>query len=342
MSQKLEQRPKSQTENKRKLDCDVSTNAKSKKFMKQMLALPISNIVYLRGIFDEEYFSKRYIGDMEVRMLKDLKTDDNAHLLIEWMSGCFDALEKDYLKSATLTIHDLSDPHDNPIESYTFSISYKDDNTSSLSMQRNGEVLNDAEFSEKNLKAAAIDCLTNLCNAVDQLETLPDEVVLNMELSYRDEVTPKDYEPRGFRPSKPKKSSEPEEIGEVETQYHRLCVKVYTRQFAELSTLKTIPKISETTSLFCADHSTSTVGVVSPTVRPTPMETDAPSVSEATLAAHEPTSGKGGKRGRGKETAAGWKGGKRKACDDSPSEKNSEAEVPGKVKRAKRSNKPSK
>ena len=42
---------------------------------------------FTAGIFDEEYFSKRYIGDMEVRMLKDLKTDDNAHLLIEWMSG---------------------------------------------------------------------------------------------------------------------------------------------------------------------------------------------------------------------------------------------------------------
>merc|ERR1719369_1583766 len=152
--------------------------------------------------------------------------------MIEWMRGVFDALDKDYLKSVTLTIHDPADPRENPIESYTFSVEQKDGDTRSISMQRNGEDLVDAQFSEENLKVAAINCLTKLCDACNVLETLPDEVVLNMELAYNDERTPKEYEPPGFQPSRPKLRGDAEEVGEVETRFHRLRVKVYARQLA--------------------------------------------------------------------------------------------------------------
>ena len=44
---------------------------------------------------------------------------------------------------------------------------------------------------------------------------------MNMELAYYDDATPKDYEPPGFQPSKPKSLPEAEEIGGVETKFHR-------------------------------------------------------------------------------------------------------------------------
>jgi len=369
MSQHLEQRPKSKSN--RQVSCDASTEVKSKLFMKQMLALPISHIVYLRGIFGEEHFADRFVGDLAIKMLRDSK-DENAHLLIEWMRGCFDALDKDYLKSVSLTIHDPADPRDNPIESYTFSVSLNSDHSRSLSMQRNGEDLGDAKYSEKNVKAAAIDCLTRLCDTISELEMLPDEVVLNMELSYYDEKTPKDYEPVGFRPSSRKSRPEAKEVGEVETKYHRLRVKVYTR-----------PKISERSAISCNEDPI--IGVVSPTVRP--METESREVArpasadnaiggprtappplpspaaapaaqahavtpnstvdygeeeametgEPAAPANVPSGGKGSKRGKGKApTAAGKRGGKRKPGDDSPSEKNSEASKQRVLKRVKK------
>lgn len=345
MSQGVKLRtPSASKSSKRAVSCDASTKDKSKMFMKQMLALPISHIVFLRGILGNEEFSTRFIGDLEIKMIKDSKKKDNsARLLIEWMTGVFDALDKDYLKSATLTIHDPSDPRDNPIESYTFSVSYKDGNTTSLSLQRNGETLNDARFSENNLKLAAINLLTNLCDNVEALETLPDEVVLNMELSYYDDVTPHDYEPPGFQSSEPKLRTDAEEVGDLETKHHRLSVKVYTRQFAELSSCVS-PRTAGRSALICEDSS---IGVVSPRVRPIPMDTeDAPAVPagpEAPILADAPPAAlpsasdvnseapaKGGKRGKGK------KGGKRKAPEDSPSAKNSDAIGPKSVKRAKK------
>ena len=49
----------------------------------------------------------------------------------------------------------------------------------------------------------------------------PDEVVLNMELAYYDDRTPDDYEPEGFCPSEAKPMVEAEEVGGVETKFHR-------------------------------------------------------------------------------------------------------------------------
>ena len=50
-----------------------------------------------------------------------------------------------------------------------------------------------------------------------------------MELAYNDEKTPKEYEPPGFQPSRPKLRGDAEEVGEVETRFHRLgllkCVR---------------------------------------------------------------------------------------------------------------------
>ena len=48
-----------------------------------------------------------------------------------------------------------------------------------------------------------------------------DEVVMNMELAYYDDRTPKDYEPPGFRPAEAKVDHESMEVGEVETKFHR-------------------------------------------------------------------------------------------------------------------------
>jgi len=273
MSQKQTVRP--QNERSKQISCDASTEQKSIQFLKQMIALPISHIVFLRGIFDEQEFKDRFVGDLKIKMLRDNKGDENIHLLIEWMRGCFDALEKRYLKSVTLTIHDPEQPRDNAIESYTFSVGYKEDQIGSLSMYRNGKQVSDESFSEKSLKEASIDCLTKLCDAIEVLDVLPDEVVLNMELAYYDDRTPEDYEPEGFRPSEAKPMAEAEEVGGIDTKFHRLRVKVYTRQFSDLSRMSASrtslnPGTSQTSLVspsLGANPTGAAVGVVSPTIR---------------------------------------------------------------------------
>lgn len=275
MSQKQSVRPQNESRSGRQVSCDASTEQKSIKFLKQMIALQTSHIVYLRGIFDEHEFKDRFIGDLKIKMLRDKESDENIHLLIEWLKGCFDALEKKYLKSVTLTIHDPEQPRDNAIESYTFSVSYKDDQVGSLSMHRNGKQVSDESFSEKSLKEASTDCLTKLCDAVEVLDVLPDEVVLNMELAYYDDRTPDDYEPEGFRPSEAKPKAEALEVGGIETKFHCLRVKVYTREFADLSRMSASrtslnPGTSQTSLLspsLGANPTGAAVGVISPTVR---------------------------------------------------------------------------
>jgi len=256
MSQKLQTRPQTTKE----VSCDASTEVKSAQFIKQMIALPISNIVFLRGIFGEQEFSDRYIGDLRIKMLryKKDKSDENIHLLMEWMRGCFDAIDNKYLKSVTLTIHNTNEPRENPIESYTFSVGYKGDQVGSLSMQRNGKHVSNETFTEKGLKKASVDCLSKLCDDIAVLDLLPDEVVLNMELTYYDEVTPADYEPAGFRAAAPKPKPEAEEVGGIDTKFHSLRMKVFTRQFHDLSRSASLHNHASETSVLSVNSAPST------------------------------------------------------------------------------------
>jgi len=211
------------------VSCDTSTQSKSTSFIKQMLALSLSNIVYLRGIFDEDAFKLGHIGDVPFKILKTSKTDKNVNLVIKWLRGMMQALEKKYLRQATLTINLQDEPQENPLESYSFDVVYHENNSTALSASRNGVVVSE-KFTENNIRDASLEVLKDLCEVCEHLDVLPDDVVLNMELSYYDDRTPADYEPPGFRPA-PSKRKKPSslEVGSFDTQFHSIRLRINNR-----------------------------------------------------------------------------------------------------------------
>lgn len=216
---------------------DQVTEQKSALFVKKLLAVAISNITYLRNIFPENAFGDKCLEDLSLKILRDESSCPGACQVIKWVKGCFDALDKKYLKSLVIGIYvDPKDP-ETVIESYTFKFSYKNDG--SVDIYRNEEKITEA-YSADETKKATVRLLRTLVILTNTLSSLPDKVMMTMKLFYYSEVTPEDYEPPGFKPANDSIFQFDEEptnigIGSVSTNFHtvRLRVKTKTDNFEE-------------------------------------------------------------------------------------------------------------
>ncbi|KAB0397031.1 hypothetical protein E2I00_018231, partial [Balaenoptera physalus] len=75
----------------------MSTEQQSLMLVKRLLAVSISCITYLRGIFPECAYGTRYLDDLYVKILKEDKNCPGSTQLVKWMLGCYDALQKKYV-----------------------------------------------------------------------------------------------------------------------------------------------------------------------------------------------------------------------------------------------------
>uniref|UniRef100_A0A2C9KAD6 HORMA domain-containing protein n=1 Tax=Biomphalaria glabrata TaxID=6526 RepID=A0A2C9KAD6_BIOGL len=211
------------------------TEQKSALFVKKLLAVAISNITYLRAIFPEHAYGDKSLEDLNLKILRDESSCPGACQVIKWVKGCFDALDKKYLKTLIIGIYiDPNDP-ESVIESYTFKFSYN--NHGEIDIYRNDKKVSSA-YSSEETKKATIRLLRTLVILTNTLTSLPDNVMMTMKLFYYDEVTPADYEPPGFRPANDSAFHFAEEatniaIGEVVTPFHmvKLRIKTGSKQF---------------------------------------------------------------------------------------------------------------
>lgn len=135
---------------------------------------------------------------------KDARTDK----LITWIQqGCFDALQKKYLKSAILTVLADENTPNNVLETYTLRVTYPssslhqgiDANLAKLSLSRNDQSILQLDSGVTDFKEAMAKILRSLCVMSQTLKPLPERKFLSMKLTYYDEVTPAAYEPPGFQ-----------------------------------------------------------------------------------------------------------------------------------------------
>ncbi|KAL5502281.1 hypothetical protein EMCRGX_G009027 [Ephydatia muelleri] len=164
------------------------TEQQSALFVKKLLAVGISNITYLRTIFPEHAFGDRCLEDLNLKILRDDST----------VKGCFDALDKKYLRMITIGIY--KDPGDSNtvVESYTFKFSYN--TNEGVTIYRNEDQIASAH-SPAETRKATIKLLRTIVVLTQTLTPLPDDVMMTMKLLYYDDVTPQDYEPPGFQPT---------------------------------------------------------------------------------------------------------------------------------------------
>ncbi|KAF6736571.1 HORMA domain-containing protein 1 [Oryzias melastigma] len=205
---------------------EVVTEQQSIVVVKKLLAIAVSAITYLRGIFPGKAYGTKYVEDQQVMILTGGRNCPGAGQIIDWMQGCFDAIQKKFLRTVIMSIY--TDP-ENPqkvTEYYQFKIQYTSNGAQMDFESNNNQKLSTTTCG--NTKKASILLVRKLYTLMQNLGPLPENVCLNMKLTYYDDVTPQDYQPPGFREADGdvlEFEQEPVKLtmGEVATPFH--CVK---------------------------------------------------------------------------------------------------------------------
>ncbi|XP_056142986.1 HORMA domain-containing protein 1 [Lampris incognitus] len=209
----------------------VVTEQQSLIVVKRLLAIAVSSITYLRGLFPEKAYGTKFVEEQKVMILKEERSCPGATQLVEWIRGCFDAIQRKYLRSIVLSIYGAPEQPQMVTEYYQFRIQYTATGPQ-VDLESNSKV---AAMSCSNTKKASILLIRKLYTLVQNLGPLPDSVSLNMKLSYYDNVTPQDYQPPGFKEGdsdmfeferQPLKVT----MGEAVTPFHKFTVDVSTEK----------------------------------------------------------------------------------------------------------------
>uniref|UniRef100_A0A8I5ZSL6 HORMA domain-containing protein 1 n=1 Tax=Rattus norvegicus TaxID=10116 RepID=A0A8I5ZSL6_RAT len=180
----------------------ISTEQQSLMFVKRLLAVSVSCITYLRGIFPERAYGTRYLDDLCVKILKE---------------------DKNCPGSSQLTIS----------ECYQFKFKYTKNGPIMDFISKNQN--NKSSTTSADTKKASILLIRKIYVLMQNLGPLPNDVCLTMKLFYYDEVTPPDYQPPGFKDGDCEGvifDGDPTylNVGEVPTPFHTFRLKVTTEK----------------------------------------------------------------------------------------------------------------
>ncbi|XP_053906701.1 HORMA domain-containing protein 1 isoform X4 [Cuculus canorus] len=212
----------------------ISTEQQSLMLVKRLLAVAVSCITYLRGIFPESAYGTRYMDDVCVKILREDKNCPGSAQLVKWWmlrSKCDAHPVSSFYPKIQVYTHP-EDPQ-TITECYHFKFKYT----------HNGPLLdfgsknkrNDSTITCADTKKASMLLIRKIYVLMQNLSPLPNDVCLTMKLFYYDEVTPSDYQPPGFKEGDCEGvifEGEPMylNVGEVPTPFHMLKVKVTTEK----------------------------------------------------------------------------------------------------------------
>ncbi|XP_059834683.1 HORMA domain-containing protein 1 [Hypanus sabinus] len=208
----------------------VSTEHQSLVLMKRLLAVAVSCITYLRGLFPEYAYGTRYLDDLSVKILREDDNCPGSSQIVKWMMGCYDALQKKYLRMLVLAIYTNEEPQ-TATECYQFKFKYRNGGPLMDFASNNGKIR--STISCLDTKKASVLLIRKLYVLMQSLGPLPNDLCLKMKLFYYDEVTPLDYQPPGFKEGTSESmifEGNPVflSVGEVATPFHVLRMKVTT------------------------------------------------------------------------------------------------------------------
>ncbi|XP_064248543.1 HORMA domain-containing protein 2 isoform X1 [Passer domesticus] len=209
----------------------ITTEQQSLVLVKRLLAISVSCITYMRGLFPESSYGTRYLDDLCLKILREDKSCLGSLQIVKWIQGCFDALEKQYLHVAVLAIY--TNP-ETVTEMYQFKFKYKNKVPQMDISSNHREFV--AGLCSKDVKQASRLLLRTLYLLMQDLGPLPNDITLSMKLLYYNHVTPKDYQPPGFKedgcPGDLLFAGDPInlKVGSVSTDFHLMKVRVTTEK----------------------------------------------------------------------------------------------------------------
>ncbi|XP_034469390.1 zebrafish testis-expressed 38 isoform X2 [Hippoglossus hippoglossus] len=197
---------------------DLKTRQESLVFVKRMMAVAVSSITYLRGIFPEDAYRSRYLEDLCVKVLREDCSRPGASKVVKWMMGCFDAIEKQYLQIVFIGVYTNPDDPNCIIESYQFKFKYTEKGPE-MDILRNNDVK--MQVTLEDTKRASVLLIRKLFLLMQNLKALP--------------ITPAEYQPPGFKEGECDSlwfegMAVHFKVGEVQTAFHSLRVRVSAEQ----------------------------------------------------------------------------------------------------------------
>ncbi|NXB51390.1 HORM2 protein, partial [Leucopsar rothschildi] len=208
----------------------ITTEQQSLVLVKRLLAISVSCITYMRGLFPESSYGTRYLDDLCLKILREDKSCLGSLQIVKWIQGCFDALEKQYVSVFGFFFHFLIEF----TELYQFKFKYKKKVPQMDISSNHGEFV--AGLCSKDVKQASRLLLRTLYLLMQDLGPLPNDITLSMKLLYYNDVTPKDYQPPGFKedgsPGDLLFAGDPVnlKVGSVSTNFHFIKVRVTTEK----------------------------------------------------------------------------------------------------------------
>ncbi|XP_040000456.1 zebrafish testis-expressed 38 [Xiphias gladius] len=229
---------------------ELKTKQESLVFVKRMMAVAVSSITYLRGIFPEDAYRSRYLEDLCIKVLREDCNTPGASKVVKWMMGCFDALEKQYLQIVFIGVYTNPGEPNCIIESYQFKFKYTENGPEMDILRNNVEM----RVTLEDTKRASVLLVRKLFLLMQNLEALPNNVYLTMKLYYYDDITPADYQPPGFKEGECDSlwfegTAVHFKVGEVQTAFHSLRVRVSAEQ-GRLEKLQEGNQLRETKQVF--------------------------------------------------------------------------------------------
>ncbi|XP_028282987.1 zebrafish testis-expressed 38 isoform X2 [Parambassis ranga] len=202
---------------------DLKTKQDSLVFVKRMMAVAVSSITYLRGIFPEEAYRSRYLEDLCIKLLRETCNNPGASKVVKWMMGCFDALERQYLEIVFIGVYTNPDVPTHIVESYQFKFRYTEKGPE-MDIFRNNE--SGLQVSLDDTKKASLLLVRKLYLLMQNLSALPSNVYLTMNLYYYDNSFKEGECDRLWFEGIPVHFK----VGEVQTAFHTLRLRITAEQ----------------------------------------------------------------------------------------------------------------
>ncbi|NXU61663.1 HORM2 protein, partial [Horornis vulcanius] len=205
----------------------IATEHQSLVLVKRLLAISMSCITYMRGLFPESSYGTRYLDDLCLKILREDKSCLGSLQIVKWIQGCFDALEKQYVSVFITFLMEFT-------EMYQFKFKYKKKVPQMDISSNHREFV--AGLCSKDVKQSSRLLLRTLYLLMQDLGPLPNDITLSMKLLYYNDVTPKDYQPPGFKedgsPGELLFAGDPVNlrVGSVSTDFHFMKVRVTTEK----------------------------------------------------------------------------------------------------------------
>ncbi|XP_048819621.1 HORMA domain-containing protein 2 isoform X5 [Lagopus muta] len=189
----------------------ITTKQQSVVLVKRLLAVSVSCITYLRGLFPESSYGTRYLDDLCLKILREDKSCLGSFQIVKWIQGCFDALEKQYLHVAVLAMYTNPEEPETVTELYQFKFKYKQEVPEMDIISNRTNFVNGVR--SEDMKQACSLLIRKLYLLMQNLGPLPSDISLTMKLLYYNDGSVS----TGFHTLKVKVTTENKRMGRVES-----------------------------------------------------------------------------------------------------------------------------